>query len=59
MGISRAALAVHYGQDVVFAHDDVLFAFELDLVTGVLAEEDAVTRFEADGADAAVIHPFA
>ena len=41
-------LALDYSEYVFLAEDDVLDAFELDLVTGVLAEEDAVAIFEEE-----------
>ena len=38
-------------EDVVLAHDDVLFAVDLDLGAGVLAEQDAVARLDVERDD--------
>src|SRR5580692_6098603 len=39
-------LVLDDGQDLVLAHDEVLFAVQLDLLTGVLAEEDEVAGLD-------------
>src|SRR5216683_3119639 len=35
-------------EDVLLLHDEILLAVELDLATGVLAEEDAIPRLDVE-----------
>jgi len=44
--VSEASkLALKHAQDVVLAHDQMLFVFELDLTARILAKENSVARF--------------
>src|SRR5713101_1426242 len=55
-GLGGAGLgggALYRGEHVVFLHDQVLHAVQLDLLAGVLAEEDGVARFHVQ------LHPIA
>ena len=52
---SNRLYASMHAEDVVLAHDHVLFAVELDLGAGVLAEEDAVARLDVRLDDLAVL----
>ncbi len=36
------------GQHVVLFHDEVFLAIELDLLAGILAEQDPVARFDVE-----------
>src|SRR5688572_10635393 len=49
------SLALDHAEDLVLAQDEVLDAFDLDLVAGVLAEEDPVAGLHVEGADLAVL----
>src|SRR5437899_1218919 len=40
--------SVHDREDVVFGHDQVLFAADLDLVAGIRGEEDSVALFHLE-----------
>src|SRR6516162_6018544 len=44
-----------HAHDVGFLHDDQLFAVELDLGTGPFAEQHAVSRFNVQWMDLAVV----
>src|SRR3954451_10306639 len=44
--LGRGSGAGQDSQDFVFLHDDELFAINLDLRAGVLAEQDAVAFFD-------------
>src|SRR4051812_23526887 len=46
-------------QHFVFAHDDVFLAIELDLLAGILAEEDRVASCDVQGNALAVVLGFA
>src|SRR6185503_3148031 len=50
-----AAVAFDHGQDLVLAHDQVLLALELDLLTRILAEEDQVARLHVERNALAVV----
>ena len=45
--------------DVFFAHHEQFFAFDLDGLTGILAEEHLVADLQIDGTDLAVFQHFA
>src|SRR5262245_50503432 len=45
----------HHAEDVLLAHDEVLFAVELDLGARVLPEDDGVTDLDVEGGDLAVV----
>src|SRR5438067_2817643 len=49
----------HDGHDVFFAHDQQLFAVDLDGLAGVLAEQDAVADFHFQRTNVAVLLHFA
>ena len=57
--IARAASLLDDAEDVVFADDEVLFAVDLHLGAGVLAEEDAVADLDVELADRAVLEDLA
>ena len=40
--------------DVVFAHDQVFYALNLDFRAGILAEKDGVSRFDGHGDQLAI-----
>ena len=46
---------LEHGEDVVLTHDHVLFAIEVDLRAGVLAEEDLVALLDVERRDVAVL----
>src|SRR5690606_5404362 len=47
-------LALDHGEDLFLAQDDVLFAVELELGAGVLAEQDLVVLLHVEGDSLAV-----
>src|SRR5262245_39877413 len=50
-----AAAVFDHGEYLVFAHDEVFLALELDLLAGVLAEEDQVTGLDVERDPLAVV----
>src|SRR5262249_7007699 len=50
-----AAAVFNHGEYLVFAHDEVFLTFELDLLAGVLAEEDQVSGFDVERDPLAVV----
>ena len=46
LGLVPARLFLEDREDVFFAHDEVLFAVDLDVRTAVLAEQDAVALLD-------------
>src|SRR5690348_1146112 len=57
MGTSK--LLVEHREEVVLAHDQVLFTVDLDLGPAVLAEQHAVAGLDLEGDDLAVLVAFA
>src|SRR5437870_2538865 len=53
--ISLGMKTLQDSEDVVLFHDQELFAVELDLVPGVLAEEDAIAGLDREGQVRAVV----
>src|SRR5690606_21697359 len=53
--MSAGLLGVEDAEDLVLFQDDVLFAIELDLGAGVLAEQDGVTLGDVEGHAAPVV----
>src|ERR1700691_1564425 len=53
------ALLLHDAEDFFFAHDEKLFAVELNLGAGVLAEENLVPRLNVEREDFAFVVRFA
>ena len=51
----RRLRAFDDGQHFVFAHDEVFLAIELDLLAGVLAEEDEVAGLDVERDALAVV----
>src|ERR1700733_9897648 len=46
-------------EDVVLAHDEVLGTFHFGLAAGVFPEENAVTGFDVERDQLAIVEPFA
>src|SRR5438477_3524302 len=51
-------LPLEHGHDVVLAHNDDLFVFDLYLSPAAFAEQDPVAHFEIRGASLAVLEDF-
>ena len=51
--------AGHDAEHFFLAHDDEIFAVQLDLGAGILAEQDAVAFFHIEGVDLALLINFA
>src|SRR5579872_2539244 len=45
----------NHGEDFVFAHDEIFLAIELDLLAGVLAEQDEIAGFDVQRNPLAVV----
>jgi hypothetical protein len=50
-----AAARIDHGQNFVLAHDEVFLAVELDLLPGLLAEEDEVSSLDIERNAPAVV----
>src|SRR5438132_11508695 len=57
--IDFSSSAFDHAEDVLLAHDQMLFAVQLDLGAGVLAEENAVTRLHVERGHLALVVRFA
>src|SRR5512139_472324 len=52
---NRCGVLLEHSQDFLLAHDQVLHAVELDLLPGVLAEENEIPRLDVHGDPRAVV----
>ena len=57
--MNQSDLALHNGQHVVFGHQQVLFAVQLDFGARVRREQDAVALLDLERAAGAVVQQFA
>src|SRR2546425_13356631 len=50
---------VHYAENFVLAHDQILFSVDRDVAAGILAEQDVVADFNVDRHQGAVLEALA
>ena len=59
LGLAAGRGRVDHREHFVFAHDQILFAVELDLLSGILAEQDVIAGLHVERNPGAVVLDFA